>query len=141
MFDLVFTLCDENAHAYREKLTDLSGPYLERWTIATRDNGIAWVVRRRLIGAQAITCVARGFQEYEHWPLITYQGRARGGVAIEHTPEAVRLIIRSEVVDRMRGMPWGGGHIHQYDWRLTVGGTRWTAEARKSGTRTWTRLV
>ncbi len=142
MFDLVFSLVGENARAYQVGLTELPGPYLERWILVTRDNGVAWIVRRRLIGAQAITCVARGYQEIEHWPLTTYTGRARGGVAIEPEPEAVRLIIRKEVVDRLHAMPWAKGHIHQFDWRVTVGGTRWTAEARcNGGDPTWMRLV
>lgn len=133
MFDLVFSLVGENARAYHEELTELPGPHLERWILVTRDNGVAWIVRRRLIGAQAITCVARGYQEIEHWPLTTYAGRARGGVAIETTTDAVRLIIRSEVVDRLHGMPWAKGHIHQFDWGHTVGGKRWSAEARRNG--------
>lgn len=133
MFDLVFSLVDENARAYHEELTELPGPHLERWILVTRDNGVAWIVRRRLIGAQAITCVARGYQEIEHWPLTNYAGRARGGVAIETTTDAVRLIIRSEVVDLLRAQPWAKGHIHQFDWRLTIGRTHWTAEARCNG--------
>ena len=133
MFDLVFSLVGENARAYHEELTELPGPYLERWILVTRDNGVAWIVRRRLIGAQAITCVARGYQEFEHWPLTIYAGRARDGVAIETATDAVRLIIRKDVVERLRAQPWAKGHIHQFDWRLTVGGKRWSAEARRNG--------
>lgn len=141
MVDLVFTLRDDSARAYVDGLTDLSGPYFERWILVTRHNGVAWVVRRRLIGAQEITCAARGYQAFEHWPLTTYTGRARGGVAIERTPDVVHLIIRREVLDRLHAMPWGRGHIHQVDWRLTVWRSRWAAEARQNGTQTWSRLV
>ena len=37
------------------------------------------------------------------------------------------------MVNRLEILPRPGGHIHQYDWRITVGGTRWTAEARRNG--------
>lgn len=129
MFDLVFSLVGENARAYHEELTELPGSYIERWILVTRDNGVAWIVRRRLIGAQAITCVARGYQEIEHWPLTTYAGRARGGVAIETTTDAVRLIIRSEVVDLLRAQPWAKGHIRQ-SVRLAPHGRRHALDRR-----------
>ena len=142
MHDLVFSLVGENARAYHHELTELPGPDLERWTLVTRDNGVVWIVRRRLLGAQAITCVTRGYLELEHWPLTLYKGRARGGVAIERTSEAVSLIIRSAVIDRLEVLPRPSGHLHQYDWRLTVGGTHWTAEARRNGgDPAWTKLA
>lgn len=56
MFDRVFLLRDDRARAQVEGLIDLSGPYLERWILVTRHHGVAWVVRRRLIGGQEIMC-------------------------------------------------------------------------------------
>ncbi len=77
MFDLVFSLVDASARAYHEELTELPGPGLERWILVMRNNGVAWIVRRRLIGAQAVTCVPRGYQNIMHWPLTLYE--APGG--------------------------------------------------------------
>ncbi len=43
MHALVFSLVGENARAYHHELTELPGPYLERWTLVTRDSNVAQV--------------------------------------------------------------------------------------------------
>lgn len=61
------------------------------------------------------------------------------GVAIESSVDILQVVIRDGVLEHLRATPWGNGHL-LYDWRLTFGGTRWMAEARKNGTRTLSRL-
>lgn len=141
--DLVYPLRGENRRVVETGLTDLAGPYSERWTIGPRGAGIYWTVRRRRLDAEAITCVVRGFQELLYWPLTTYRGPATGLVAVEHPTDAdeIRVILRGDVLDILRATPWGNSHIHLYDWRLTWEGEAWQAEARRSGNPAWTVLA
>ncbi len=141
--DLVYPLRGENRRLVETGLTDLAGPYSERWIIAPRGAGISWTVRRRRLDAEAITCVARGYQELLYWPLAAYSGHATGQVAVEHPADVdeIRVIIGGEVLEVLRSTSWGGTHINLYDWRLTLAGDAWQAEARRSGNPIWTLLA
>lgn len=141
--DLVYYLDGESYQAYATTLTDLGGPYRERWLIVPRDAGFDWSIRRRRTDVESITCLARGHKELAHWPLTTYRGRAPGLIAVEPRAEAktVLIVLREALLDTLRSTRWGNTHIHLYAWRLTFMGRRWRVEARRVDQPDWQELA
>ena len=112
--DLVYYLDGEGYQAYASTLTDLGGPYRERWLIVPRAAGFDWSVRRRRTDVDSITCVACGNQDLLRWPLTTYRGRAPGLIAVEPRPkdQRVLIVLREALLDILRTLRWGNTHIH-----------------------------
>lgn len=84
-----------------------------------------------------------GYQDLECFILTTWRGSLHDIVALESKRDGCELaiVLAGDLLTALHAQRWGNSHIHLYDWRLTFGDDRWTAEARPRGASHWTLLT